>query len=215
MTKAVLGIIGGSGIYDLPGLAKARQKKVKSPWGEPSAPLRMGEIAGTEVVFLSRHDRGHRLSPSDITIRRNHVWKDPSWKGVWLVKNLFELKNARRVLVDGNVLEYNWPHAQNGFAILFTVRNQDGASPWSTVEDVIFQNNLVQHVASAVNILGSDDIHPSQPTRRIAILNNLFVDVGHGSNGWTQACGCGRIVADVVSGRAPEIDLEGFGVGAR
>src|SRR5262249_42301070 len=54
MTKAVLGIIGGSGIYDLPGLAKARQKKVKSPWGEPSAPLRMGEIAGTEVVFLSR-----------------------------------------------------------------------------------------------------------------------------------------------------------------
>jgi purine nucleoside phosphorylase len=71
MTKAVLGIIGGSGIYDLPGLAKARQKKVKSPWGEPSAPLRMGEIAGTEVVFLSRHDRGHRLSPSDINYRAN------------------------------------------------------------------------------------------------------------------------------------------------
>jgi len=67
----VLGIIGGSGIYDLPGLAKARQKKVKSPWGEPSAPLRMGEIAGTEVVFLSRHDRGHRLSPSDINYRAN------------------------------------------------------------------------------------------------------------------------------------------------
>ena len=71
MTKAVLGIIGGSGIYDLPGLAKARQKKVKSPWGEPSAPLRMGEIAGTEVVFLSRHDRGHRLSPSGINYRAN------------------------------------------------------------------------------------------------------------------------------------------------
>jgi purine nucleoside phosphorylase len=71
MTKAVLGIIGGSGIYDLPGLAKARQKKVKSPWGEPSAPLRLGEIAGTEVVFLSRHDQGHRLSPSDINYRAN------------------------------------------------------------------------------------------------------------------------------------------------
>src|SRR5262245_6616112 len=71
MTKAVLGIIGGSGIYDLPGLEKARQKKVKSPWGEPSAPLRLGEIAGTEVVFLSRHDQGHRLSPSDINYRAN------------------------------------------------------------------------------------------------------------------------------------------------
>jgi len=124
----------------------------------------------------------------------NHMAKPLTWKvddarfqgTEWTVKNLFELKNARRVLVDGNVLEYNWPHAQNGFAILFTVRNQDGASPWSTVEDVIFQNNLVQHVASAINILGSDDIHPSQPTRRIAILNNLFVDVG---GGW----GAGRL----------------------
>ena len=71
MTKAVLGIIGGSGIYDLPGLEKVRQKKIKSPWGEPSAPLRIGEIAGLPVVFLSRHDKGHRLSPSDINYRAN------------------------------------------------------------------------------------------------------------------------------------------------
>src|SRR5437870_1492184 len=71
MTKAVLGIIGGSGIYDLPGLEKVREKKIKSPWGEPSATLRIGEIAGTPVVFLSRHDKGHRLSPSDINYRAN------------------------------------------------------------------------------------------------------------------------------------------------
>ena len=71
MTKAVLGIVGGSGIYDLPGLEKVRQKKIKSPWGEPSAALRIGEIAGTAVVFLSRHDKGHRLSPSDINYRAN------------------------------------------------------------------------------------------------------------------------------------------------
>ena len=71
MGKAVLGIIGGSGIYDLPGLEKARQKRIKSPWGEPSAPLRVGEITGTPVVFLSRHDKGHRLSPSDINYRAN------------------------------------------------------------------------------------------------------------------------------------------------
>jgi 5'-methylthioadenosine phosphorylase len=71
MTKAVLGIIGGSGIYDLPGLEKVRSVRLKSPWGEPSAALRVGEIAGLPVVFLSRHDQGHRLSPSDINYRAN------------------------------------------------------------------------------------------------------------------------------------------------
>src|ERR1700744_5296711 len=71
MTKAVLGIIGGSGIYNLPGLEKGKSKSIKSPWGEPSAALRIGEIAGMPVVFLSRHDQGHRLSPSDINYRAN------------------------------------------------------------------------------------------------------------------------------------------------
>jgi 5'-methylthioadenosine phosphorylase len=71
VTKAVLGIIGGSGIYDLPGLEHVREERIASPWGEPSAPLRVGEIAGLPVVFLSRHDKGHRLSPSDINYRAN------------------------------------------------------------------------------------------------------------------------------------------------
>jgi 5'-methylthioadenosine phosphorylase len=71
MTKAVLGIIGGSGIYDLPGLEKVRSVRLKSPWGEPSAPLRVGEVASLPVVFLPRHDHGHRLSPSDINYRAN------------------------------------------------------------------------------------------------------------------------------------------------
>src|SRR2546430_10506239 len=71
MTQAVLGIIGGSGIYDLPGLENAREQRIDTPWGEPSAPLRRGEIAGLPVVFLSRHDQGHRLSPSDINYRAN------------------------------------------------------------------------------------------------------------------------------------------------
>jgi 5'-methylthioadenosine phosphorylase len=71
MTKAVLGIIGGSGIYELPGLQNVREERIATPWGEPSAPLRIGEIAGLPVVFLSRHDKGHRLSPSDIDYRAN------------------------------------------------------------------------------------------------------------------------------------------------
>jgi 5'-methylthioadenosine phosphorylase len=71
MTKAVLGIIGGSGIYDLPGLENAREEAIGSPWGEPSAPVRRGTIAGLPIVFLPRHDKGHRLSPSDINYRAN------------------------------------------------------------------------------------------------------------------------------------------------
>src|SRR5260370_31466415 len=69
MARSVLGIIGGSGIYDLPGLGKVVEKTIASPWGEPSAPLRIGEIAGLPVVFLPRHDKGHRLAPSDINYR--------------------------------------------------------------------------------------------------------------------------------------------------
>lgn len=71
MTKAVLGIIGGSGVYDLPGIGDLREEPVSSPWGEPSDTLRRGHIGGTEVVFLPRHGRGHRYSPSDIDYRAN------------------------------------------------------------------------------------------------------------------------------------------------
>ncbi len=71
MTQAVLGIIGGSGIYDLPGLENAREEAIRSPWGEPSSAVRRGTIAGLPIVFLPRHDRGHRLSPSDINYRAN------------------------------------------------------------------------------------------------------------------------------------------------
>src|SRR5271169_1863165 len=71
MTKAVLGIIGGSGVYDLPGLENVREEWIASPWGLTSAPLRSGEIASRPVVFLSRHGKGHRVSPSDINYRAN------------------------------------------------------------------------------------------------------------------------------------------------
>src|SRR5689334_14119553 len=71
MTKAVLGVIGGSGIYDLPGLENVREAEIASPWGEPSAAVRIGDIAGLPVAFMPRHDKGHRLSPSDINYRAN------------------------------------------------------------------------------------------------------------------------------------------------
>jgi 5'-methylthioadenosine phosphorylase len=71
MIKAIVGIIGGSGVYDMPGLADMREEKIATPWGEPSDALRFGRIGKTEAVFLPRHGRGHRLSPSGINYRAN------------------------------------------------------------------------------------------------------------------------------------------------
>src|SRR6478735_3935202 len=71
MPKAIVGIIGGSGVYDLPGLADLREERVETPWGEPSDALHFGRIGKTEAVFLPRHGRGHVLSPSGINYRAN------------------------------------------------------------------------------------------------------------------------------------------------
>ncbi|MGV7034578.1 S-methyl-5'-thioadenosine phosphorylase [Methylobacterium symbioticum] len=71
MTAAVLGVMGGSGVYDLPGLEDLREEAVSSPWGEPSDALRIGRIGDTKVVFLARHGRGHRFAPSGINYRAN------------------------------------------------------------------------------------------------------------------------------------------------
>lgn len=71
MTAAVLGVIGGSGVYDLPGLEDVREETITSPWGEPSDALRIGRIGETKVVFLARHGRGHRFSPTGINYRAN------------------------------------------------------------------------------------------------------------------------------------------------
>ncbi len=71
MAKAIVGVIGGSGVYHLPGLTDLREEQVKTPWGDPSDALRFGRVGETEAVFLARHGRGHRLSPSTINYRAN------------------------------------------------------------------------------------------------------------------------------------------------
>jgi Glycosyl transferase family 2 len=144
------------------------------------------EGAGENVLFGGSDPRVPGLVPSDIEISGNHLRKPLAWKEgerayagtAWTVKNILELKNARRVRITGNVLENNWAQAQNGFAILFTVRNQDGNAPWATVEEVDFEGNLVRGVASGISILGRDNVAPSGQARRITIRHSLFEDVG-------------------------------------
>ena len=121
------------------------------------------------------------LVPSDVEFRRNWCFKPLTWKiddphyagTPWTVKNLFELKNAQRVLIEGNLFENNWAHGQNGTAILFTVRNQDGKSPWSVVQDVTMVNNIVRNAPSALVVMGEDSPNHSQQSRRFLIRNNL------------------------------------------
>jgi 5'-methylthioadenosine phosphorylase len=71
MVKSVLGVIGGSGLYDLPGLRNKRKEAVASPWGEPSSEVHLGEIAGLPIAFIPRHGAGHKYSPTTINYRAN------------------------------------------------------------------------------------------------------------------------------------------------
>lgn len=71
MTKSVLGVIGGSGIYDLPNLQNVREVVVSTPFGEPSSALMQGEIGDVTLVFLARHGVGHKLLPHEINYRAN------------------------------------------------------------------------------------------------------------------------------------------------
>ncbi len=71
MVKAEIGIIGGSGLYAMPGLSKVREERVETPFGEPSEVFVLGELEGRKVAFLARHGRGHRILPSEINFRAN------------------------------------------------------------------------------------------------------------------------------------------------
>ena len=71
MTQTVLGIVGGSGVYEIDGLEDASWRRVESPWGEPSDELLFGKLNGVQLVFLPRHGRGHTYSPTTINYRAN------------------------------------------------------------------------------------------------------------------------------------------------
>lgn len=135
------------------------------------------EAAGENFLLGGSDPYISGLVPSDVTFRHNLVTKPTSWRGQgWIVKNLIEFKNAQRVVVDGNTIEYCWAAAQAGYAIVLTPRNQNGRAPWSVVQQIEFTNNRVRHVSSAFNILGLDTT-TTTVTNSITVRNNLFEDV--------------------------------------
>jgi len=136
------------------------------------------EAAGENIMFGGGDPSIADLTPTKIIVRGNFLSKPLSWRETsapkWQVKNLFELKNARGVVVERNVMERSWQQAQSGYAVLFTVRNQDGGCTWCQVEDVQFRGNVVRDVAAGMQILGTDNVHPSRQTNRIVVRDNIF-----------------------------------------
>ena len=147
-------------------------------WGDVSGADRYRVYLGTWSGGQNRYIETSSSNTQLIYRADGEVWESPPSSGQkWNVKNLLELKNAQRVLIDGNVFEYLWPASQSGYAILFTPRNDEGGAPWSAVRDVTFSNNILRHASGGINILGQDYLQTSQRTERITIRNNLFYDL--------------------------------------
>jgi hypothetical protein len=145
------------------------------------------EGSGENVMFGGANPAIQDMVPSDIEIRNNHFFKPLSWKEghpdyagtAWCVKNLFELKSAQRVLVEGNIFENNWADCQSGLAIVFTPRTQSGASMWARVTDVTWRYNILKGSDGGYNLSGHDDQLPNPVSTRILIEHNLAYDIGN------------------------------------
>ncbi len=118
------------------------------------------------------------MTPSDLTITGNYLFKPLSWRSAsWISKNLLEIKHGQRILIEGNRMENSWAGQQNAAAWLLTVRNQDGGCNWCVVQDVTIRRNWTTHTGEGFRISGTDDAHPSQRTQRISITDNVFEDI--------------------------------------
>jgi hypothetical protein len=135
---------------------------------------------GTETVMIGGSDApSPQRDPANIIIRGNTITKNPAWQTQPVsVKNTLELKNARHVLIEDNDISYSWAgRGQTGFLLVLTVRNQDGKDPTASIQDVTIQGNRFAHGAAAINILGHDNLQPSEPMQRVTIAHNTFEDL--------------------------------------
>src|SRR5690606_12364223 len=120
------------------------------------------EGAGENIMFGGAAAGLQGVIPSDIEIRRNHCYKPLSWHAsdAWTVKNLFEIKFAQRVLLEGNVLENNWHDAQVGYAVVIKADNQD-SSPWVRTQDITVRYNIFKNSPGVFNIAALERVATS------------------------------------------------------
>jgi hypothetical protein len=172
-------VITGSYISDIK--AVGQDSQAIGGWNGPG-PYRIEnnylEAAGENFLLGGADPAIPDLVPTGVIFRSNHLSKPVEWQRQrWQVKNLFELKNARQVLVEHNLMEHAWKQAQAGYAILLTPRNQDGSAPWATVEDVTIRHNVVRHAAGGIQITGEEPDRRNGSSRRISIQDNLFYGI--------------------------------------
>ena len=141
------------------------------------------EAASENIMFGGNDPAIADLVPSDIEIRGNLSTKRLSWRTSGIpVKNAFELKNARRVLVEGNTFENVWPSGQDGTAIVLKSANQDGRCTWCVTEYVTFRNNIVRAASHGLLINAAEAGARGMPLPRranhIRIQNVLFEGIG-------------------------------------
>lgn len=140
------------------------------------------EAAGIQILFGGAQASIPGLVPSDILINNNYMFKplswrigDPSYAGIpWTVKNLFELKNARRVTVTNNLMENSWPHAQIGWAVIFNSFRDHG----EVVEDVTISRNTFLNTTYGIDLRGRDAPDPVVRMKRITIEDNYITNLG-------------------------------------
>ena len=131
-----------------------------------------GEASGENVIFGGSDCQDESRIPQNITIRRCYFTKLLWWKSKpngATIKNLLELKNCKNVLVEDCDFSNSWTDGQTGFGLVLTVRNQDGANPYATVEDVIIRRSVFRDIEQGIQILGIDDTHPSQSMKRVSL----------------------------------------------
>lgn len=134
--------------------------------------------AAAEGILFGGATAAMAVTPSDIIVRGNHFNKPLQWRDEgWVVKNHFELKNAKRVKIENNLMTNNWAKGQVGTAVLFTVRDDSGAA--ATIEDVEFSNNIVRGAGGALNVYGAE----GKGGHRLTIRNNVFDDINGGKWG--------------------------------
>ena len=137
--------------------------------------------AGHEVVVFGGGSATiENQSPSDITVRGNHITRPLAWKGVWQVKNLLETKHVRRLLVQGNVFENNWEDAQVGFAFVLKSENQNGDDPWTQSTDITIRYNRIRNTGNGFNLAANPSGMPAVPAARITITDNLLESINVG-----------------------------------
>lgn len=136
--------------------------------------------AGENVMFGGSDPAIAGLIPSDIILRRNHVYTPTSWKSVWTKKNLLETKNVQRFVIEENVFDGSWGDAQVGFGFVLKSENQSGRCTWCASRDIAIRSNLIRNIGGGFNLAAREGSNPNpvgERMSRVLIENNVMENI--------------------------------------